>query len=180
MSKCGYCGKKLRTQEEIYLEICNECKEKISEFLKKPFKDCYYSNEINYMHIIDFEDYLNAKTQTNKDEIAKGFYDCLTKTTQINCDFIKENLKLKSELEELKKKSVVNKFKVGDIVYVIRKIKQDIVKARIISDKHISRKCCLNKFILLESINKNTIYRFENELFATYEEAEEALKKIGG
>jgi len=57
--------------------------------------------EDNYMHIIEFEDYLNAKTQSKKDEIAKGFFECLQKTTKLNIQFLKENELLKTEIAQM-------------------------------------------------------------------------------
>ena len=47
-------------------------------------------------------------------------------------DLKEQNLKLKAELAELKQNAIVPKFKVGDEVWVIKRIKQEIANGKII------------------------------------------------
>ena len=166
MSKCWKCGKDFDNQNNLGATYCNECALKI---LKSTA-----TSDTNYMHIIDFEDYLNAKTQAEKDEIAKGFYDCLQGTTKINCDFIKENAEIKAEIEELKENNIETKFKVGQTIYTpFVGAAEDIGVFEI---KHISIEwsSAYKKHYVYYYIDDKYYYE-EKQLFST---KKEALKKL--
>jgi MarR-like DNA-binding transcriptional regulator SgrR of sgrS sRNA len=82
-----------------------------------------------------------------------------------------------AEKDELLARAIVQEFRKGNMFYIIRALKKDIVTAKILSP-YKTRIGGYEKFILVESKNNNQVRRFAYELYKTKAEAEEALRGL--
>lgn len=123
------------------------------------------------------------KLETELDKLKQNTPNCseckhLNKKIELNIKkkLMSENNQLEQELAELKQKMIVPQFKPNDDAYIIWN--GTVIDVKIISIVTINEyfvKTCNSD---LQHDGKACID--ENDIFATQEEAEQALKKIGG
>lgn len=93
-----------------------------------------------------------------------------------NLDLIRlENFDLKQELAELKQKAIVPKFNFNQEIYFIDEVNQ-IVRAIILAYDYYDKRYLAR----LKYFQEEQVWLYEEDIFATREEAEQKLSEIGG
>ena len=131
-------------------------------------KEICYISELE-QKLGELEDVLESWHIENLEELKTRLHDCQVYHLENNSN---ETLihNLKNELAELKQKAIVPKFKVGQEIYYIY---GNEIRSMFVSTIEISKN-------LIGYHSLRDFAQFENNCFATKEEAEQKLAEIGG
>ena len=93
-----------------------------------------------------------------------------------------QNVNLRNELAELKRKAIVPKYRQGQLVYILyNNIPSQVSIDKIIIKAKIESKFSqFNKIEIKYKVDYDSKHYNENDIFATQKEAEQKLAEIGG
>ena len=158
---CQQCEQKdqriAELEEELASQNFNELVKKKYDSLKEAIK-FLWEKQITDEHIFYVIDQLGQQHIDRIQDIENG---------------ICEIERLEKELAELKQNAIVPKFKINYIVWYIG---NDKIQKGIIEEIRYYKTTGISYY--LPNLQRETFWIYENELFATLAEAEEALKKL--